>query len=135
MTDALSPDRRSANMRAIRSKGMKPELIVRKAVHALGHRYRLHRPDIPGKPDLAFIGQRKVIFVNGCFWHQHRDCREGRLPKSNPAYWTPKLARNVARDAENLSHLKAAGWDALTLWECEISNANQLTAALKAFLS
>ncbi len=92
-------------MRAIKSKGMEPELVVRRTAYALGYRYRLHRKDLPGKPDLAFIGKRKAIFVNGCFWHQHSGCREGRPPKSNGGYWYAKLARNVERDAQNIAAL------------------------------
>ena len=95
MTDKIDADRRSANMRAIKNKDSKPEMAVRKLVHALGYRFRLHRRDLPGKPDLAFMGRRKAIFVHGCFWHQHADCREGRPPRSKSAYWTPKLARSV----------------------------------------
>jgi len=97
--DKLTAERRSANMRAIRSKGTKPEMRVRRLIHTLGYRYRLHRKDLPGKPDLVFPGRRCVIFVHGCFWHQHAGCREGRPPRSNSGYWTPKLSRTVERDA------------------------------------
>jgi DNA mismatch endonuclease (patch repair protein) len=133
--DKLSPERRSANMRAIRSKGMKPELIVRKLVHSLGYRYRLHRKELPGKPDLAFVGRKKAIFVHGCFWHQHENCREGRPPKSNVGYWGPKLARNVERDAENAQKLSDMGWQVLTVWECETKRPSELIERLSAFLS
>lgn len=131
--DKISPARRSANMRAIRSKGMKPEMLVRRAVYRLGRRYRLHRKDLPGKPDLVFIGAKKAIFVHGCFWHQHPGCREGRPPSSNQSYWGPKLARNVERDAQSLERLRAAGWQALVIWECETADANALAARLKSF--
>lgn len=133
--DKISPQRRSANMRAIRSKGMKPEMLVRRLVHSLGYRYRLHRKDLPGKPDLAFIGQRKAIFVHGCFWHQHPGCREGRVPGSNTGYWGPKLARNAERDRENEARLRAAGWRVLTVWECETGQPDALSARLISFLS
>ena len=103
--DKLTPERRSENMRRIKSKGMKPELAVRKIVHGMGYRYRLHRKDLPGKPDLVFGPARKAIFVHGCFWHQHTECREGRPPGSNTGYWGPKLARNIERDAGNLARL------------------------------
>jgi DNA mismatch endonuclease, patch repair protein len=121
MTDSLSPSRRSRNMAAIRSSGMKPELIVRSLAHRLGYRFRLHAKDLPGKPDLVFRPRKKVIFVHGCFWHQHQkaSCKDGRAPKSNLGYWAPKLARNVNRDARNAEVLKALGWRALVIWECE----------------
>lgn len=120
--DKLSVEKRSANMRAVRSKDTKPEMLVRRAAHALGYRYRLHRRDLPGKPDLAFIGKRKAIFVHGCFWHQHEDCREASKPKSNEGYWSPKLARNVERDASNVAALHRAGWQTLIVWECDMAN-------------
>jgi len=130
----LSRERRSANMRAIRSRDMKPELVVRSAAHVLGYRFRLHRRDLPGKPDLVFTGRRKVIFVHGCFWHQHAGCADGRMPRSNLDYWTPKLTRNVERDAEHLAALKADGWKVLVIWECETNNAPRLAARLRRFL-
>jgi DNA mismatch endonuclease (patch repair protein) len=133
--DKISRSRRSANMRAIRSKGMKPELLVRRLVHSLGYRFRLHRRDLPGKPDLAFISRRKAIFVHGCFWHQHSDCREGRPPRSNTAYWGPKLARNVERDKQNETRLIEAGWKVLTVWECETTRSEELMHKLETFLS
>lgn len=133
--DKLTPERRSANMRAIRSKHMKPEVIVRKTAHALGYRFRLHRRNLPGKPDLAFIGKRKAIFVNGCFWHQHGECREGRVPSSNTDYWVPKLTKNKERDARNLELLRNAGWDTLVIWECETGNKDALAERLRTFLS
>lgn len=132
--DKISPQRRSANMRAIRSKNMKPEMIVRRLVHSLGYRFRLHRKDLAGKPDLAFIGRRKAILVHGCFWHQHAGCREGRPPSSNTAYWGPKLARNVERDKDNEARLRAEGWEVLTVWECETRQLDTLSARLNSFL-
>jgi DNA mismatch endonuclease, patch repair protein len=121
-------------MRAIRSKGMKPEMLVRRLVRSLGFGYRLHRKDLPGKPDLAFIGRKKAIFVHGCFWHQHPDCREGRLPGSNLDYWRPKLERNVQRDAQNLSDLERRGWRTLVIWECQTKDADQLRENVASFL-
>jgi DNA mismatch endonuclease (patch repair protein) len=132
--DKLTTERRSANMRKIKSKGMKPEMVVRRLAHALGYRFRLHRRDLPGKPDLVFVGKRKAIFVHGCFWHQHSACREGRVPGSNVGYWGPKLKRNVERDAYNQAALQAAGWETLTVWECEISSATELSTRLDHFL-
>jgi DNA mismatch endonuclease (patch repair protein) len=134
MGDKLSPERRSENMRRIKSKDMKPELLVRRLVHGMGYRYRLHRKDMPGKPDLVFGPRRKVIFVHGCFWHQHASCREGRVPSSNESYWQPKLARNAQRDAENLANLEGSGWRTLVIWECEMEDAAALRRRLRAFL-
>ena len=109
-------------MAAIRSDGMKPEMLVRSLVHGMGYRYRLHAKDLPGKPDLVFRSRKKVIFVHGCFWHQHARaaCKDGRAPKSNLGYWAGKLARNVERDAENLDGLTAMGWKTLIVWECDV---------------
>ena len=134
MADLLTPERRSANMRAIRAKNTKPELVVRSLVHRLGGRFRLHRRDLPGRPDLAFIARHKAIFVHGCFWHQHEGCREGRPPKSRPEYWLPKLGRNVERDHDAQRQLKTAGWSVLTIWECETSDLDTLHNKLRDFL-
>jgi DNA mismatch endonuclease (patch repair protein) len=134
--DSISPERRSANMRQIKSRDTKPERIVRSIAHRLGYRFRLHRKDLPGKPDLVFPGRSKVIFVHGCFWHQHaqRDCRHGRAPRSNSSYWEPKLARNVARDVEATSKLRALGWAVLTIWECEIRDETAVADKIRDFL-
>ena len=134
--DKLSPERRSANMRAIRSESTKPEMAVRQLVHRMGYRYRLHRKDLPGKPDLVFASRRKVIFVHGCFWHQHPDkhCKDARPPRSNLDYWQPKLARNIARDGENQAALAAQGWRLLVIWECETTNPRDLARRVKSFL-
>ena len=125
---------RSENMRRIRSKDTRPEMRVRRLVHRMGFRYRLHRKDIPGRPDLAFPRRRKVIFVHGCFWHQHSGCREGRLPKSNAAYWFPKLQRNKERDRVAQEQLASAGWAVLVIWECETNDLFALACKLKGFL-
>jgi DNA mismatch endonuclease (patch repair protein) len=124
---------RSANMRAIRSKDMLPELTVRSAAHRLGYRFRLHREGLPGKPDLVFGSRRKVIFVHGCFWHSH-NCKSAHIPKSNQAYWVPKLERNRLRDAKNTETLEADGWQVLVIWECETRDESGLKKLLKAFL-
>jgi DNA mismatch endonuclease, patch repair protein len=136
MADTLTPERRSENMRRIKSKGMKPELAVRQLAHRLGYRYRLHRKDLPGKPDLVFGPAHKAIFVHGCFWHGHDDpaCRDGRAPRSNQSYWLPKLTRNKGRDAASVAALKAAGWHVLVVWECETRDAAVLRTRLEAFL-
>ena len=111
-------------------------MIVRRLVHSMGYRYRLHRKNLPGKPDLVLSGLRKVIFVHGCFWHQHNDpeCRITRRPKSNRDYWIPKLTRNVARDKAHQRKLLELGWDVLVIWECQVSVLDVLKAKLKRFL-
>jgi DNA mismatch endonuclease, patch repair protein len=122
-------------MSAIRSKNSKPELTVRRLVHGMGFRYRLHQRDLPGKPDLVFGPHRKIIFVHGCFWHQHPDpaCLDGRLPKSRTEYWHAKLARNVERDRLNCEALENSGWQVMIIWECETSRTG-LSDRLRAFL-
>jgi len=135
--DKLSAERRSENMRRIKSKGMKPELTVRKLVHRLGFRFRLHRKDLPGTPDLTFPGRKKVIFVHGCFWHQHSDpaCKNGRPPASNLEYWTPKLERNRERDAKAVSLLSQKHWDVMVIWECETRDLETLSRRIMDFLN
>jgi DNA mismatch endonuclease (patch repair protein) len=113
-------------MRAVKSTNTAPEMIVRRLVHGLGYRYRLHRPDPPGKPDLVFTSRGKVIFVNGCFWHQHACKRGNRQPASNVDYWRRKLAKNVARDRANVRKLRRLGWCVLTVWECQIKRPTLL---------
>lgn len=134
--DKISAERRSANMRRIKSAGMKPEILVRSIVHRLGYRFRLHRSDLPGKPDLVFGPRRKVIFVHGCFWHGHElaSCLDGRAPKSNTGYWNTKLAGNKARDARQIAALKAAKWKVLVIWECETKDISPLEKRIVKFL-
>jgi DNA mismatch endonuclease (patch repair protein) len=125
----------SDQMRRIRKTDTKPELVVRKLVHKMGFRFRLHRHDLPGTPDLVFVTRRKVIFVHGCFWHQHICHLGGRQPSSNRAYWLPKLARNVERDNITRRALKRLGWQVMVIWECETKNAVRLIPrAQPAFL-
>lgn len=121
-------------MARVKSRDTKPEMIVRRLLTRMGFRYRLHRGDLPGRPDIAFIGQRKAIFVHGCFWHGH-DCRRGaRVPKANRDYWNAKIARNRQRDAAAAQGLMAAGWNTLTLWECALGDEAVLRAELLEFL-
>ena len=136
MADVVTPARRSEIMSNIRAKDMKPEMAVRRLVHSLGYRYRLHRKDLPGKPDLVFANRKKVIFVHGCFWHQHPDnsCRIVRRPKSNRGYWIPKLKRNAQRDAEHQSALNDSGWDVLIVWECQVRADSDLVNTIRHFL-
>jgi DNA mismatch endonuclease, patch repair protein len=124
---------RSENMRAIRGKDTKPELEVRSLVHGLGYRFRLHRADLPGKPDLSFPARRKVIFVHGCFWHSHA-CKSGLIPNSNRDFWLPKLTQNKVRDARNLNALTQQGWKVLIIWECELKDTRALCLMVKRFL-
>jgi len=124
---------RSENMRAIRGKNTKPEIEVRSLVHKLGYRFRLHRPDLPGKPDLAFPARRKVIFVHGCFWHSHA-CKPGLIPRSNRDFWLPKLRLNKSRDRRTLKQLAREGWNALVIWECELKDTRALRQKVTRFL-
>ncbi len=121
-------------MALVRSKDMKPEMAVRRIAHAMGYRYRLHRKDLPRRPDLVFPARSKVIFVHGCFWHQHSPCKNVREPKSNRDYWLPKLRRNVERDVENQERLSEIGWRALVLWECEVRSRNDTAHRIREFL-
>lgn len=133
MTDNRTSESRSALMARIGSKNTAPEMVVRKLVFSMGYRFRLHRPELPGKPDLVLVGRRKAIFVHGCFWHAH-GCRIGRLPKSRLDFWRPKLKRNSDRDRDNEHALQSQGWDVLTVWQCEIKDVDALREKLKAFL-
>jgi DNA mismatch endonuclease (patch repair protein) len=132
--DTLTPEQRSKRMAAIRGTNTKPELAVRRALHRAGYRYRLHEGRLPGRPDLVFASRRKVIFVHGCFWHQHKGCRTSHIPKSRTAYWAEKLDANAARDSRNIAALKASGWSVLVLWECQTKRLEVLVAEATAFL-
>lgn len=127
---------RSENMRRIQGKNTKPEMTVRRLLRFLGHPgYRLHRRDLPGTPDVAYIGRRKAIVINGCFWHGH-DCKKGlRQPKSNQDYWLSKIGRNRERDHVNRGLLSDAGWETLVVWECELKNEEALLTRLRTFLA
>lgn len=135
--DTISREDRSRVMSAVRGKNTRPEMLVRRLVHGLGYRYRLHRAGLPGKPDLVFTTRRKVIFVHGCFWHRHPDpaCPLARLPKSRLDFWLPKLDGNRMRDEVNLGLLAASGWGALTVWECELKRMDAVTAKVIGFLN
>lgn len=132
--DRISRDRRSANMAAIRAKDTKPEMAVRSLVHRLGYRFRLHRADLPGKPDLVFAGRRKVIFVHGCFWHQHTHCRFAYAPKTRRDWWQAKFAATKERDARNIAALRAARWESLIVWECQTLDHGRLKESVARFL-
>lgn len=131
--DTVSPDQRSRNMAAIKGKNTKPELIVRRFLHQRGLRYRLHVPNLPGKPDLVLPAKKAVVFVHGCFWHQCPHCRVGsRGVKSNTGYWSAKLSRNQVRDVEATSALKSAGWKVFIVWECQADDETTLTCLARA---
>lgn len=132
--DTLSKTARSARMSLVKNKNTRPELVVRKLIYKLGFRYRLHVKNLPGTPDLAFIGRKKAIFVHGCFWHRHPGCARARLPKSRQEFWIPKLERNRERDVTNMARLAELGWSVLVIWECEISQHEVLGTRIKQFL-
>lgn len=132
--DRLSVEQRSWLMSRIKGKNTTPEHIVRKLVYGMGYRYRLHLKYLQGRPDLTFLRRKKVIFVNGCFWHGHPNCRYGRLPKTRLEYWQEKIEKNKRRDTENIHALQADGWQVLTVWQCELRNLEQLREKLQNFI-
>lgn len=136
MADTLSRAERGARMALIGARDTKPEMLVRRMLHAMGYRYRLHAKDLPGKPDIVFRGRKKAIFVHGCFWHRHPDpeCRLARLPKSRLDFWEPKLEENRRRDEANVAALEKMGWNVLILWECKLRDQEQLGNKLLGFV-
>lgn len=135
MTDVYAPEKRSAVMRRVKGKNTTPELAVRRALTKLGARYRLHRKDLPGNPDIVMPGRKLAIFVHGCFWHGHDCARGSRVPKQNREYWVGKVGRNTARDEASRAALEAKGWRVETIWECELKDSGVLEARLRALLS
>ncbi len=129
----IDPDR-SAFMSRVKAKGTKPELNVRRLAHGLGYRYRLHRRDLPGSPDLVFSGRRKALFVHGCFWHRHQGCRKTTMPKTRAKFWQRKFDDNVRRDERVIAALRDLGWDVLVVWECETLDEDLLRRTLLEFL-
>ena len=132
--DTLSAEARSERMGRVRSKDTKSELAVRRLVHSLGYRYRLHGRNLPGRPDLVFARRRKVIFVHGCFWHRHEGCPNTRWPKSRLDFWQPKLEANQQRDRRNEEQLRDFGWGYLVIWECETRRLDFLRERIQTFL-
>ncbi len=130
--DKLDPQQRSANMARIRGKDTAPEMKVRRVAHRMGLRYRLHRKDLPGRPDLVFPRHRLVVFVHGCFWHRHQDCPRASMPATRRDFWEAKFEATLARDARQIALLEAAGWRVLVLWECELSEEAVTTALTRA---
>ena len=120
-------------MQSVKTKDTGPEIKLRKALYAAGYRFRLHRKDLPGRPDIVFPGRRKAIFVHGCFWHGH-DCSKGRASKSRTEYWEPKLEANKARDARNLTDLAEHGWESFVIWQCDLGDMDNVMSRLGTFL-
>jgi DNA mismatch endonuclease (patch repair protein) len=133
MTDMFTPARRSEIMARIRSGDTTPELALRRLIHRLGCRFRLHRSDLPGKPDIVLPKHRLVVFMHGCFWHGHT-CKDGRRPGSNTRYWNSKLDRNMSRDKRNLRELRGLGWRCAVVWECQLENPTRLEQRLRRLL-
>jgi DNA mismatch endonuclease (patch repair protein) len=131
MADTLEPSRRSSLMSRVTGKDTKPEMVVRRIAHALGLRFRLHKRDLPGRPDLVFPKHRLAVFVHGCFWHRHEGCRLASTPKTRAEFWQAKFDTNVARDVSAVEQLAASGWKVLVLWECETRDAVRTEAALR----
>lgn len=132
--DNLSPQKRSERMGQVRGKNTKPELIVRRLVHSLGYHYRLHSRTLPGTPDLVFASRKKAVFVHGCFWHRHMDCRLASTPNNNSEFWSAKFEANKKRDARNIEELLRLGWKVHVVWQCQLKDSEALKKDLVAFL-
>ena len=134
MVDTLTPEERSKRMALVRGKNTKPEMIVRRLVHSLRYRYRLHDRNLPGRPDLVFTSRRKVIYVHGCFWHRHAECPRSTMPKSRMQFWREKLEENERRDRNNQAALLSLGWEFLIIWECELKDLDGAAGRVSDFL-
>jgi DNA mismatch endonuclease (patch repair protein) len=134
MTDIFPKAKRSWIMSRVQGKNTATEIKVRSLIHRLGYRFRLHRKDLPGKPDLVFPSRKKIIFVHGCFWHGHECARGARTPKANREYWLEKIRKNVERDRNNKILLESLGWGILAVWECEVNNVAKLELTINTFL-
>nr|WP_282966331.1 very short patch repair endonuclease [Burkholderia vietnamiensis] len=132
--DNLTPQQRRKTMQQVRSTNTSPELLVRRTLHRMGYRFRLHRKDLPGCPDIVFPGRKKLIFVHGCFWHRHAGCAHASMPSSRLEYWESKFERTVVRDAQALQKLHDTGWRTLVIWTCELRDRGELERRLSAFL-
>lgn len=135
MADSVTTAQRSANMARVKGRDTKPEKIVRSLLHALGYRFRLHRKDLPGKPDIVLPRHHNVIFVHGCFWHGHFGCRRAARPGSNMEFWNTKIDGNMERDRRAVLSLESLGWSVLTVWECELRDKEALEKILESFLA
>lgn len=134
MADTLTPAQRSERMSRVRGKNTAPEMKLRRLIHGMGYRYRLHVSDLPGKPDLVFPSRHAVIFMHGCFWHRHANCKLARLPKSKLDFWEIKLEENRQRDLRYRERLMAMGWRVLIVWECELQNLDHVSRVVREFL-
>ncbi len=134
MSDKFTPEKRREIMSRVRGKDTKPEKLVRSLLHNMGYRFRLHRKDLPGKPDIVLPKHHKVVFVHGCFWHGHEECRRAARPATNAEFWNKKIDGNIKRDAQKLEELKATGWHALTIWQCELRDLEALRGKIDRFL-
>ncbi len=135
MVDIISKEKRSWNMSRIKSKDTKPELVVRSLLHRMGYRFRLHRKDLPGKPDIVLAKYKTAIFIHGCFWHRHPKCRYAYNPKSRINFWQNKFQENVERDRKKRKELKKAGWKVIVIWECQVNNKNSLEEIISSVKS
>lgn len=133
--DVHTPSVRSRNMSAIKGKNTKPEIAVRQALHAMGFRFRLHKKDLPGKPDIVLPKYKTVIFVNGCFWHRHKNCKYATTPATNQAFWQAKFRENVERDKQNYELLEKSGWNVIIIWDCELKNPDFVNKVAKRIVS
>jgi DNA mismatch endonuclease (patch repair protein) len=133
MSDQFTPEQRSWIMRQVRSKNTRPELLVRSLTHRMGYRFRIHRKDLPGCPDIVFPKHQKIIFVNGCFWHGH-SCKRAQLPVSRQDYWSKKIEKTKDRDRKHLEELRKLGWRILTIWECQLKDIDRLQQQILRFL-
>ena len=134
MVDRISPERRSWLMSRVKSKNTTPEMRVRQTAHALGLRFRLHKKDLPGKPDLVFAKYNTALFVHGCFWHRHQSCRKASIPKTRVDFWKSKFDANVSRDQRVANDLRELGWNVAVIWECETKNSELLVSKLEALM-
>lgn len=135
MTDTISKEHRSWNMSRIKGKNTKPEVTVRSLLHKMGYRFRLNRKDLPGKPDIVLPKYNTVIFIHGCFWHQHKNCSRSNIPKTNDKYWIPKLEKNILRDKQVIKNLRKLNWNVFVLWECEIKNIKKIKREINRILN
>lgn len=134
MTDVFSREKRSEIMSKILGKDSKPEIFVRRMLHGMGYRFRLHAAHLPGKPDIVLPRHRKVLFIHGCFWHSHPGCKRATIPRTNTEFWAEKLARNRARDERQIKDLEALGWKVLVIWTCEFKNTENLQSKISKFM-
>ncbi|WP_213378867.1 very short patch repair endonuclease [Allochromatium tepidum] len=134
MPDRFTPQERSRIMSLVKGRDTKPEKVVRSLLHAMGYRFRLHRNELPGKPDIVLPKYRKAIFIHGCFWHGHAGCRRAARPESNADFWNKKIDENMARDKKAQAELKNSGWDLLVIWQCEMKDLEKLRRNLNQFI-